>query len=55
MNQKERMCKTKTKVKYLSNSLKHKALDQDYETIIETTDKAEEKNYKKKERTFIHK
>ena len=28
---KERMFKSNTKVKYLSNSLKHKALDQDYE------------------------
>ena len=45
---KERMYKSNTKVKYLSNSLKHKVLDQDYETIIDITDKIKEKHYIKK-------
>ena len=46
--EKERMYKNNTKVKYLSNSLKHRVLDQDYETIIGITDKAKEKHYIKK-------
>ena len=45
---KERMYKSNTKVKYLSNSLKHKVLDEDYETIIDITDKTKEKHYIKK-------
>ena len=46
--EKERMYKNNTKVKYLSNSLKHKVLDQDYETIIDITGKTKEKHYIKK-------
>ena len=45
---KERMYKSNTKVKYLSNSLKHKVLNQDSETIIDITDKTKEKHYIKK-------
>ena len=39
------MYKSHTEVKYLSNSLKHKVLDQDYETIIDITDKTKENHY----------
>ena len=49
---KERMYKTTTKTKHLSNCLKHKVLDQDYETIIEITNKTKEKHYIKK--TQLH-
>ena len=42
------MYKCNTKVKYQSNSLKHKVLNQDYETIIDITDKTKEKYYIKK-------
>ena len=50
---KERMYKSNTKVKYLSNSLKHKVLEQDYETIIDITDKTKEKLYIKK-KTYLY-
>ena len=47
------MYKSNTKVKYLSNGLKHKVLDQGYETIIDITDKTKEKHYiKKKTRLY---
>ena len=42
------MCKSNTKVKYLSNSLKHKVLDQYYETTIDMTHMTKEKHYIKK-------
>ena len=44
----EKINKNNTKVKYLSNSLKHNVLDQDYEAIIDITDKTKEKGYIKK-------
>ena len=47
------MYKTNSKVKYLSNSLKHKVLDQDYENIIDITDKTKQKHYIKK-KTYIY-
>ena len=50
---KERMYKSTTKIKHLSNCLKHKVLDQDYETIIDITDKTKERNYIKK-KTHLH-
>ena len=50
---KERMYKSTTKIKHLSTSLKHKVLDQDYETIIDITDKMKEKHYMKK-KTYLH-
>ena len=50
---KERMYKSTTKIKHLSTSLKHKVLDQDYETIIDITDKTKEKHYIKK-KTHLH-
>ena len=50
---KERMYKSNTKVKHLSNSLRHKVLDEDYETIIDITDKKKEKHYIKK-KTHLH-
>ena len=50
---KERMYKSTTKIKHLSNCLKHKVLDQDYETIIDITDKTKEKHYIKK-KTHLH-
>ena len=50
---KERMYKSTTKIKHLSNSLKHKVLDHDYETIIDITDKTKEKHYIKK-KTHLH-
>ena len=50
---KERMYKDNIKVKHLSNSLKHKLLDQDYETIIDITDMTKEKRYIKK-KTRLH-
>ena len=37
------MYKSNAKIKCLSNSLKHKVLDQDYETTIDITDKTKEK------------
>ena len=39
---------TKAMPKYLSNGLKHKVLDQDYETIIDITDKTKEMHCIKK-------
>lgn len=48
------MCKSNTKVKYLSKSLKHKVLDQGYEAITDMTYKTR-KRYIKKENTFMHK
>ena len=45
---KDRMYKSTAKIKHLSNCLKHKILDQDYETIIDVTDKTKEKHYIKK-------
>ena len=45
---KERMHRSTTRIKHLSICLKHKVLDQDYETIIDITDKTKEKNYIKK-------
>lgn len=48
------MCKSNTKVKYLSKSLKHKVLDQGYEGITDMTYKTR-KRYIKKENTFMHK
>ena len=50
---KERMYKSTTKIKHLSNCLKHKVLDQDYETIIDINDKTKEKHYVKK-KTHLH-
>ena len=47
------MDKNNIKVKHLSNSLKDKVLDQDYETIIDITDKTKEKHYIKK-KTRLH-
>ena len=47
------MYKNNTKVKHLSNGLKHNALNQDYETIIDITDKTKEKHYIKK-KTHLH-
>ena len=48
----ERMYKSTTKIKHLSNCLKHKVLDQDYETIISITDKTKEMHYIKE--THLH-
>ena len=42
------MYKRNGKLKYLSNKLKLKVLNQDYETIIDITDKIKEKHYIKK-------
>ena len=42
------MYKSNGKLKYLSNKLKLKVLNQDYETIIDITDKIKEKHYIKK-------
>ena len=47
------MYKSNTKVKHLSNRLRHKVLDEDYETIIDITDKTKEKHYIKK-KTHLH-
>ena len=47
------MYKNNTKVKHLSNGLKHNALNQDYEIIIDITDKTKEKHYIKK-KTSLH-
>ena len=49
----ERMYKSTTKIKHLSNCLKHKVLDQVYETIIGITNKTKEMHYIKKE-THLH-
>ena len=47
------MYKSNTKVKYLSNSLKQKMFDQNYETMVDITDNTKVKHYIKK--TLIHK
>ena len=47
------MYKSTAKIKHLSNCLKHKILDQDYEAIIDVTDKIKEKHYIKK-KTHLH-
>ena len=50
---KETMYKSTTKIKHLSNCLKHKVLDHDYKTIIDVTDKTKEKHCIKK-KTHLH-
>ena len=52
---KERMYKSNTKIKYLSNSLKHKVLDHDYEAIIDITDKRKENHYIKRKHIYTQK
>ena len=47
------MYKNNTKVKQLSNSLKHNVLNQDYEIIIDITDKTKEKHFIKR-KTRLH-
>ena len=50
---KEKMYRSNSKVKQLSNSLKHKVSDQDYETITDITDKTKEKHCIKK-KTYLY-
>ena len=49
------MYKSNTKIKYLSNSLKYKVLDHDYEAIIDITDKTKENHYIKRKHIYTQK